>query len=322
MAAKKAWWTNPVFHQVILGTYDDGSPFARLRGCSHILEMIFHRLLDAWRSHLDTDMVGYVKLEWVRRILRTRSPRNDAAGPRLIEFPPPNEIDGDPQPFHVNMMPFILGDERSLPESCRRYQPIILQCIRCLGYNEEGKVNYLTIHEGWVEPDRSQRREGLHVEASGGDGFVDQNIEVHWGGGYLVQNHLYGGIFMASTVAHSCGVWNVYVEDSRGIRGPFGDIEHLRSVLDEDTHGYRELEANELIWITDATPHESLPVKERTFRQFFRLVTNNVTYWYADHSTANPLGIQPDAEIIHGDKFGSTVATDPSVAPQRCASSS
>ncbi|KAH9089754.1 hypothetical protein LEN26_019086 [Aphanomyces euteiches] len=315
MPSRRSWWTNPVLRQIVLGTYDDSSPLARLRGCSHILEMIFLRLLDAWRAHLDSNRPGYVRLEWVQRIITDVSPRNQDKDARLVAFPLPNLIDGEPQPFHVNMMPFIMEDPMSLPDSCRRYQPLIEECLWCLGYNDGSDIGYLTIHEGWVEPNHSQRREGLHVEASGGTDFVDRRIASHWGGGYLVENILHGGIFMASTVANSCGVWNVYVDDSHQIRGPFGDVEHLRSVLDEDTHGYLELEANELIWMTDATPHESLPVRERTFRQFFRLVTNNLTHWYADHSTANPLGIRPDAMVIHGNKFRDSGASGSLAAP-------
>ena len=68
------------------------------------------------------------------------------------------------------------------------------------------------------------------------------------------------------------------------------------------------------------TPHESLPLKKGAFRQFFRLVTSQVvinslfislfaskvSLWYADHSTANPLGVKPDpaiTRIVVGDKF-------------------
>merc|ERR1740121_2946954 len=42
-----------------------------------------------------------------------------------------------------------------------------------------------------------------------------------------------------------------------------------------------------------------------TKRQFFRFVTSHVDVWYADHSTANPTGVQPDSRtrIIHGSKF-------------------
>ena len=45
--------------------------------------------------------------------------------------------------------------------------------------------------------------------------------------------------------------------------------------------------------MTDRTPHESLPLKPGQYRQYFRLVTSNVSVWYAKHSTPNPLGCTP-----------------------------
>ena len=72
----------------------------------------------------------------------------------------------------------------------------------------------------------------------------------------------------------------------------------------------RTLEAGELIWMTDRTPHESLPIPAAaasagTRRQYFRLVVGQVSAWFADHSTPNPLGTVPPPEvrIVHGDKF-------------------
>ena len=39
-------------------------------------------------------------------------------------------------------------------------------------------------------------------------------------------------------------------------------------------------------------------------RQYFRLVTSQVSVWYADHSTPNPLTALPkNVEVIRGDKF-------------------
>ncbi|KAH9089749.1 hypothetical protein LEN26_019081 [Aphanomyces euteiches] len=311
---KLSWWENPVLRQVILGTHDDGSPLSQLRGCNHLLSMIFSRLLQAWRTHIDDTKPGFARLEWGRETQYGWDP-DDVPGVRIVDFPPPETVDNEPVPFHVNMMPFVMGDIESLPPSCRRYQPLILDSLYCIQSDEMGKIGYLTIHEGWVEPNTSQRRPGLHVEAAGGQGTHNRVLEMHWGGGSMIEQVLHGGILMASTVAHSCGIWNVVVENPRGVTGPLGDVSMLRSVLDPDIHGYVEPEANELFWITDATPHESLPVKERCFRQYFRLVTSQVSHWFANHSTANPLGIQPAADIIHGDKFGSTVQFDTAAAP-------
>ncbi|KAJ1552839.1 hypothetical protein HK405_009835, partial [Cladochytrium tenue] len=66
------------------------------------------------------------------------------------------------------------------------------------------------------------------------------------------------------------------------------------------------LPANRLAWMTDRTPHESLPVERRVFRQYFRLVTSQVTAWYEVHSTRNDeCGVVPpdDVIVVKGNKF-------------------
>ena len=110
-----------------------------------------------------------------------------------------------------------------------------------------------------------------------------------------------GGIYIALSVSGSTRVWNCSVEPE--VVGSLGDIEHLRSLLPGEG---KVLDPEQLYWITDKTPHESLPLRERTYRQFFRLVTADVSLWYKDHSTANPLGVKPDPDvtkIVIGDKF-------------------
>jgi len=112
---------------------------------------------------------------------------------------------------------------------------------------------------------------------------------------------LQGGIYVASNLPNSSRAWDCRV-DVNAI-GRLGDVEHLRGVMPE---GGRDLEAGRLYWLTDRTPHESLPLKKGAFRQFFRLVTSQVSLWYADHSTPNPLGVKPDpaiTRIVVGDKF-------------------
>ena len=85
--------------------------------------------------------------------------------------------------------------------------------------------------------------------------------------------------------------------------GLLGDCEEIRELISE--YGPTRLEANRLYWITDRTPHESLPLAQDTYRQFFRLVTEKVDVWYEQHSTPNPLGVVPPAgvKIITESKF-------------------
>ena len=200
-----------------------------------------------------------------------------------------------------------------------------------------GKIYYLTVQENWVEAEVSQRRPGLHVDSPGsvkikgedhdyqnqsdldqeGNGKSQLYRGHRWGNGcahsigqqnvdeydmgipnvYAMQ----GGIYLASSVSDSCRAWNCSVDSD--VIGTLGDVEHLRGFLPGEG---KVLELGQLYWITDKTPHESLPLKERTYRQFFRLVTADVSLWYKDHSTANPLGVEPDpavTKIVAGDKF-------------------
>ena len=196
-----------------------------------------------------------------------------------------------------------------------------------------GKVYYLTIQESWVEAGDSQRRPDLHVDSPGyvkikgehekkndeGNGKSQRYCGHHWGDGcahyvghsetnpyvpYVSTPTVYamqGGIYIASSVSGSTRVWNCSVQPE--VVGSLGDIEHLRSLLPGEG---KVLDPEQLYWITDKTPHESLSLSKRTYRQFFRLVTADVSFWQKDHSTANPLGVKPDpnvTKIVIGDKF-------------------
>ncbi|KAJ1553255.1 hypothetical protein HK405_008471, partial [Cladochytrium tenue] len=148
------------------------------------------------------------------------------------------------EPFHVNMMPIVMGRHTSLPDKCKRYSALINRCLyHCP--EETGKVGYLTIHEGYVEPGSSQRRPGLHIESPGyfddsGDGTdgalaggrLKQKVH-HWGFGIGPSIwHVKGGIFQASNVPDTCRVWDCVVRDHADIVGPLGSLAHLRHHLD------------------------------------------------------------------------------------------
>ena len=124
------------------------------------------------------------------------------------------------------------------------------------------------------------------------------------------------GIFMANTVDDTCVAWKCRIiadENGNEVIGHLGDIEHLRYYLPNQQHkrfpnstGKEMLKANQMYWMTDRTPHESLPMTKDGYRQFFRLVTEQVGIWYQDHSTPNPNGVVPDPQItkvVKGNKF-------------------
>lgn len=225
-----------------------------------------------------------------------------------VNFPEPNNR-------NVNMMPFIIGDIHTLPEELKCYYPLIETCP----YDDEeiGEVGYLTVHESFVEKDDAQRRQGLHIEAPGGtirkpsvvstgDGGsgscrFSPSVEHHWGMGvFFGCDRYWGGMYVASNVDDTNRVWDALVHDVPGIVDTHGGCEHLRSLLGPGT----ALQANELIWMTDRTPHEALPQSASGHRQFFRMVTSRVSHWFADHNTPNPKVPLPDHVIVvRGNKF-------------------
>jgi hypothetical protein len=163
----------------------------------------------------------------------------------------------------------------------------------------------------------SQRRPGIHTE-SPGVGLLNRSKgeaehfaafdRGFWGHGVAKCDlKLEGGIYMASNVENSCKVWNCQILRPEGNSpdavGIHGDIEHLREFLPPDCE---VMAANTLYWITDRTPHEALTLNTGAYRQFFRLVTSEVSFWFQDHSTKNPLGIVPNpklTKIVKGSKF-------------------
>jgi len=126
------------------------------------------------------------------------------------------------------------------------------------------------------------------------------------------QRRFQGGIFMASNISNTCEVYAARIRKPVGVVGPHGDLEHISTALQK--YGTK-VKANHLIWMTDLTPHASLPIidvqeknvrrkKGYAYRQYFRLVGPDVTVWYKDHSTPNPR-VQPGGAtiIMHGNKF-------------------
>jgi len=197
----------------------------------------------------------------------------------------------------VNMMPFIMGDNNTLPDSIKTYGKIIDSCN--LPDSEIGKVGYLTVTESIVSENESQRRGGVHTEGFSGVGWG-----TGWGRGKTKQSFggstfgasngydLDGGLYMANSIDDTCQAWDMHVKET----GHLGCLAHLGL---KDGH---KMEKNRLYWMHDRTPHEALPFAGGK-RQFFRLVTSDVSVWYDKHNTPNPLGVKPACKIISSNKF-------------------
>ena len=318
----------PIARILLLAVYDDNHPFSAFRGMRYIVKAIWEYVLQFnkhyWYKHikvpLESESTHY---HYAHSIGSSIFPY------RSWKFPDIN----------INMMPFIMADtftDTKLPRYLEKYYDTLIMACLNKDHTQLNKICYLTIQESFVEKGKTQRRPGLHVETPGiiyipqqenDNGAVDKvrykkgfgmfetgRQQLGWWGLGTFYEKPYGGIYMASNVADSCAVWDcglsvVSVENedggvSREIIGHLGDIEHLRDSLPDDQR--MVMKANEIYWICDRTPHESLPMKESGYRQFFRLVTSDVNIWYEEHSTPNPNGVKPDetkVTIIKGNKF-------------------
>lgn len=301
---------SPVLRILLIGHLDENSPLSKLPTC--LLRRIYleykgliHRLLNPCPG-VFASIVGKVE-KWP-------------------------EYTG----LNINMMPIRIGDLTSLPDSCKQYGAILASLPLSRGdytiggmdgYEGKAKIGFLTIHESVIETDgESQRRGGVHTETPGRiwlnskdgtlassvkgnfDFQVQAPITIAWGKGsysetFKMHYEYNGGLYMGSNVAGSTKVWgNAQIKCPEEVVGRLGDLEYLRHYLG----GGSILDAGDIVWMTDTTPHESLPLPVGTRRQYFRLVTNHVNVWYEDHSTKNPLGVVPNpnlTKIVKGNKF-------------------
>eukprot|EP00092_Neocalanus_flemingeri_P051338 GFUD01059675.1.p1 GENE.GFUD01059675.1~~GFUD01059675.1.p1 ORF type:complete len:381 (+),score=98.56 GFUD01059675.1:41-1183(+) len=358
---------NPISKVLLEGLYDQECPLSRLRGCPHLLRVIWEDIREYWRGMIELPCEVQAENKYWCNVEVDHSAQSSFYltpissvswdSDTLYSFPTPSDI-------NINMMPFIVGktfESSKLPEYVKPYWSLIKACInpelnrashhlwdRRSNPSDLGRVYYLTIQESFVGAGSSQRRPGLHVDSPGevkmknedcqggkeGKGSSQPYRGHHWGEGcahYIGECNkpeygeekpsfvLQGGIYLASSMSSSCKAWNCKVAP-KGV-GRLGDIEHLRGALPGPG---QELQAGQLYWITDRTPHESLALSEGSYRQFFRLVTSQVSLWYKNHSTHNPLGVEPDPSItrvVVGDKFGDdgveVVEPDPSALERR-----
>ncbi|XP_065659618.1 uncharacterized protein LOC124817461 [Hydra vulgaris] len=323
---------NPILRVILQGVYDVDSPLSLLRCTPHILVFIWNSIKAFWRKHIQ---VGINKNSFIYEY-PYKIKCNSIAYSLIqdsLNFPLPGNL-------NINMMPFIMSSsfcKCKLPKNTKPYWDIIKLCIDEQSRNskdEIGKIWFLTIQESIVNQGTSQRRPGLHTESpgvvyikndslssskdilenkktiskevqNGGGCSQISSFYAHWGSGMSIMDVYSGGIYMASNIAGSCKVWNCQIlpgDDGKCVIGELGDIEHLREFLPEA----EVMNKNALYWLTDRTPHESLPLSDKIYRQYIRIVTSKVSVWYEDHSTKNPLGVVPDSQItkiVRGSKF-------------------
>lgn len=183
------------------------------------------------------------------------------------------------------MMPYIQGDDSSVPEMYAPYRDIIKSVFLRLG-----DLGFLTIDESVAvsgKPHRGKRAKygrALHTEAGRhpedfyqwGDGGGN------WGGKRHVTLDRGVRILIASNLANSCAVWNAEHENT----SLDGDIGHEAGKYPYDAATL--LQAGEVAEIGILTPHESLPVASDFKRQFLRIVSVGV-HGREEYFTRNPL---------------------------------
>ena len=281
----KAKFHNPVVKLLLAGTRDPASPLFALNRFQKTLLPIIWRQVDEWNKE---HVVCFAPTAKKVRVVR--------------DWPKVDTL----SPASVNMLPLSRYDvANTLPKDLHRFLPLVDMCLAMV--DEAAEVVYLTVQESYVEEGETQRRPGLHIE-SPGTVLVSElgtRRSSGWGGGQLT-TVLKGGIFVASSVADTCAIFantEVVGAGEGSVVGEGGSCEHLRAYFKEQPVALR---ANEVVWMTDRTPHEAMPQKSKGWRTFFRLVVGEVGVWYAQHNTANPLCPLPDYVVVtHGNKFES-----------------
>ena len=217
--------SQPISKVLLDGFYDPECELSRLRGCPHIMRIIWDNIKEYWK-----DMVEMPVEPPTRPVVWTS-----------------NAVEEDPAPSSLFLTPLSfydpnVYDNKKLPEFVRPYWPMIKACLDPMGTqawhhiwplpSEAGKVNYLSIQESWVEPGTAQRRPGLHVDRLGevkikqhnsqtcieGMGSSQQYQYHRQGAGcarYIPSQNmvdircvLSGGIYVASSLSSSCRAWN------------------------------------------------------------------------------------------------------------------
>jgi hypothetical protein len=184
------------------------------------------------------------------------------------------------------MMPFIQGDPHSLPDAYLAYADVI-QAV----FFKKGDIGYLTIDESVAKKDKPHRgarattNRALHTEA----GRIPEKFYGVWGGGgggwgkkHLVTLDAGVEVMLANNLDNSCAIWDA-IHQNTSVDGDIG----YASVQ----YPYEDaimMQAGDVHKIGIFTPHESLPVKQDTNRQFLRIVSAGV-YGREPYFTPNPL---------------------------------
>ena len=321
---------HPILKVLFEGVYSQDNPLKALKGTPHIIRIIWRYVKFYnpiyWKSLIK---VGHDPLNPNGM---TRFSYETALDPILIGVPQNKfVVEGikmffpESQNLNIDMMPFVMGrhfEDCFLPESCYGYWKNLIQPLYRSDYRniveEEGKVCYLTIHESqkdcksWnivldnvstvVQEDiSSSSRSGEAIDKGKGSSYARFYKVASDEEAFSKVNIVRGGVYIATNIENGCEIWNAKIQcdeknNNREISERNGAMEHLKSYLGESI----QMKANTFYWITDRTPH--IIRKPRGYTrynviQYFRIVTHKISFWFADQSTWNPMGVMPDTNI-------------------------
>lgn len=188
----------------------------------------------------------------------------------------------------VMMMPLILGDLSSIPESLNHYIPTFKELFSLMDQKHHGKVGYITIDEKHVKASQTHRRQGLHVDG------VYNNSCGGWGGGG------WGSVGNGMITVASVKGCKAYNQTFNGEVGKDGECAKLAPQLKEESSCV--FEENTAYWVDGLCVHESVPQKEDTNRIFLRLSMPSSAPWFEGY-TKNPKGILPTGRILKKREF-------------------
>lgn len=265
------------------GTIQSHSPLSKLRGQNYVLQTIWEIVCEEWIDlHIDRFPVRYSACKIPELLplvpLNTQNTdqgnflipdsRKSSAGcpvaivERNVVFPAVASVPRNTfrhqtvNGLYVNMMPFSLSDEKSLPKQCRQYYPLIQKCMERIGQHGMRGVGYLTIDERPTLRDCSEQRGELrvgwasyhpqiHSSVSNSTSkyafesyrespdYFQPGVEHPSGSGTMLMTESFNnGMFMVSNMSGTTAVWNCRIMDEDGqFIGAHDTIEHLRHAV-------------------------------------------------------------------------------------------
>ena len=189
----------------------------------------------------------------------------------------------------VMMMPLIIGDPNSIPETLSHYVKCLSGLFALSDSKHKGQVGYFTIDEKYVSKGSTHRRAGLHV-----DGIYNGSCG-SWGGGGG-----WGSVGNGMLTVSSIPGCKAYRQSFDGHLGMDGECDMIQHQCDENKSVI--FGSNQVYWVDGLCVHESLPLQEDTKRQFVRLSMPSKAPWFEGY-TENILGIKPSGPILAPRKF-------------------